>query len=1152
MKKKFWIYILIGLGILGVLLLFLLGSFYWSDSPVIGIISFAVLSLIYGLVVLTRKVISHRREKKFIESMLNTSGGKNEKRSSSELAERWRETVDELRKSDLRHRGNPLYVLPWYMLIGESGSGKTTAIKNSRLSSNYASQKRVAGVAGTRNCDWWFFEQAIIVDTAGRYAIPQDEAHDKDEWKEFLRHLSKYRKREPLNGLVVTVSAERLLHGSFQELETDGRLIRERIEELMIQLGSRFPVYVMVTKSDLVQGMKEFCNRLPDVVHEQAFGFLNEDESLDGITILKNAFDVLGDRINMFRLRITNQSGRSAINPKIMLFPEEFGQLKKGLVPFFRGAFDETVYQEPPIIRGLYFTSAHQAGMPISHFVQDLGIPVHKKEEKEEKEGNESFFLHDFFARILPADRYSFSRTRKAMERRRKWGVAGGVAWIVFAVFMGVMLTMSFYNDFQTIRNVRQAYGSTPVLTGVLLDDVDILERARTEIFRLEQLNRHQYVPRFGLNHCDRIERDLKVEYCELLRSDFFQKYDSMMADQVAGFSARTSLNEVGQVAVHYIRRINLLEARMENGRKDFVECAPIPDFQCLVLPDGGDVMPNTLETVSDQYIQYLRWASVKELYKERVDLQHRLEHIATFNGLPLNWIIAWCNDSIESAKLTYSDFWAGSTVWDEDKQSVVDPAFTMTGHTLIKALEVELDNAVSSPLKIEQKKNQFDAFYLKSYGEAWTAFCESYPRDISALSDKELTSVMRSMGRKEGPYFSLINRMVSELAPIRESQSKPEWVHLVYEHSEIGELAGVSSGANGLATANKVVRKKPSFLKRMIRVGRALPKASKEKATLVSAYKEYVDGLKAMSEEGATTRSSLKLASEAFSEDFEKGSSPVAQAARARKELQISTKRFSEQEMVFGELLNGPFECLWSGICRQSSVALQKVWDEMVLAEVQGVYDENLMLDTMFGSRGKAVAFIQGPAAPFIGKDRAKGFYAREVEGCGVQFNAGFLQYLTRGEFSFKSESQQFDVEMDGVPTDVNPEAMSLPSATKVVLQCAEGDQLLENYNFPVSHTFKWSPRNDGAVVLQIYIEDLVLERQYDGFRPFAQFVKDFANGSHEFVPEDFPKHKNSLDRMGIKFIQVKYRIKGGEPVVELLDMEAGSVPEVIVSCFG
>ena len=65
-----------------------------------------------------------------------------------------------------------LYDLPWYLLIGPPGSGKTTALINSGLKFPLlrgAAPAAIAGVGGTRYCDWWFTEEAVLIDTAGRY-----------------------------------------------------------------------------------------------------------------------------------------------------------------------------------------------------------------------------------------------------------------------------------------------------------------------------------------------------------------------------------------------------------------------------------------------------------------------------------------------------------------------------------------------------------------------------------------------------------------------------------------------------------------------------------------------------------------------------------------------------------------------------------------------------------------------------------------------------------------------------------------------------------------------------------------------------------------------------------------------------------------------
>ena len=232
-----------------------------------------------------RKMWLRRREERFVEeiidqdeSYLKTLEGK-EKDAARDLHDRWKEAINTLRRSHLRKQGNPLYVLPWYLVIGESGSGKSTAIQSARLSSPFAEVSRVSGVSGTKNCDWWFFEQAIIIDTAGRFAIPIDEGRDKDEWQSFLTLLAKYRKKEPLNGLVVTIAADKLLEAEPEDLEHDGQSIRRRIDELMRVMGAKFPVYVLVTKCDLIQGY--LINKpLPEDVFIEEYGEVsNEIES---------------------------------------------------------------------------------------------------------------------------------------------------------------------------------------------------------------------------------------------------------------------------------------------------------------------------------------------------------------------------------------------------------------------------------------------------------------------------------------------------------------------------------------------------------------------------------------------------------------------------------------------------------------------------------------------------------------------------------------------------------------------------------------------------------------------------------------------------------------------------------------------------------
>jgi len=252
--------------LLGIVLLLLICALVFGIVLVAGWpwwVGFFVLIGLLGLLVgcfFFRKLWLRRREQRFVQQVIDQDEaslkplGDQEKDRLRDLQGRWKEAIAALRASHLSRYGNPLYVLPWYLILGESGSGKTTAIMSAKLSSPFAEVSKTSGISGTRSCDWWFFEQGIVIDTAGRYAIPVDAGRDKEEWEKFLSHLVKYRKREPINGLVVTVSADKLLEAKPEVLEEDGRSIRKRIDELMRVLGAKFPSYVLVTKCDLIKG----------------------------------------------------------------------------------------------------------------------------------------------------------------------------------------------------------------------------------------------------------------------------------------------------------------------------------------------------------------------------------------------------------------------------------------------------------------------------------------------------------------------------------------------------------------------------------------------------------------------------------------------------------------------------------------------------------------------------------------------------------------------------------------------------------------------------------------------------------------------------------------------------------------------------------
>src|SRR5215468_8411988 len=187
-----------------------------------------------------------------------------------------------------------LYVLPWYVMVGPPGAGKTTALRHSGLVFPYLdpSGSGVKGVGGTRNCDWWFTNEAILLDTAGRYTT---EADDHDEWMAFLEQLLKYRVEKPLNGVIVAVSVSELLDATDDQIQQISKKIRARIDEMQETLKETLPVYVLFTKIDLVAGFTEFFGDLKKSERTQGWGatFRLDADRRDPTKLFDAEFDIL-------------------------------------------------------------------------------------------------------------------------------------------------------------------------------------------------------------------------------------------------------------------------------------------------------------------------------------------------------------------------------------------------------------------------------------------------------------------------------------------------------------------------------------------------------------------------------------------------------------------------------------------------------------------------------------------------------------------------------------------------------------------------------------------------------------------------------------------------------------------------------------------
>ena len=1152
--KVFLILVLVALAVLLIFgLVLMLGWPLW-----IGVFfAIGILGVFLG-VLFVRKLLVRKKERRFVQQIIAQDNSRigslssKDQAGSRELQQRWSDAISALRKSHLKKYGNPLYVLPWYMIIGESGCGKTTAIQSADLSSPFAEVQRASGISGTRNCDWWFFEQAILIDTAGRYAIPVDQGRDRDEWQKFLSLLSKFRKREPLNGLVVAVAADQLMESNAAKLEKDGLSIRERVDELMRVLGAKFPVYIMVTKCDLIQGAVKFSDHLEENALQQAMGQLNHPLTGDMPAFCTQSVHSVAERIKELRLLMLNTSGAQSkkADPSLLMFPEEFEKIESGLNAFMRGAFQENPYQETPILRGIYFTSGRQEGTPYSHFLNAMGLIG----EKDVLPGtNRGLFLHDFFSRIMPADRGLFAPTMRTLEWSRLTKSIGLTAWIAIMIAVCGLLSFSFVKNLKTLRDVSGQFSKPPVLQGDLTADVLILDRFRQAVSRIETQNANWWIPRLGLTESIRVEAGLKARYCQIFRSGFLAGFDQRMAERMTRFNTSTPPDVIGQHAMHLARRINLVRMRIEGADTTALTAQPkTPYTPALLAIQTIDEISNKL---SELYLYYLVWQGADApLNDELKDLQTWLKHILTMDGARLNWLVNWVNISGDVQGVTMDDFWSGL---DPDPDAVVvEPAFTVNGEAAIDGYLGEIENALFDPLSIASQKLDFKNWYARAYMNVWGNFADYFITGVQRLSGREQWRLVGTqLPTDKGPFFALLETMADQLQVTAKQKDRPAWIGMVERFRNV-RLQAKADNSGGKVAATLLERTASRMSTRLGVSGgqQATTDALNLEDRLAAGkiFNQYRQALADLSTMADSQRIAFKMAGELYSEDPAEGQSPFFKARSAQKQMETFLGRTNKETAVFWNLISAPIQFYHTFAAHEAECQLQRLWEKEVFLEVQDLPEDTNINQLLMGDDGYATKFLKGPAAPFLERSRQKGYHAKKFDGLGLDLNQSFLTFLTRGASAAKPVASEYSVTIRAEPTDANEDAAIKPHATVLEVQCGDEKNKLLNLHYPVKKTFRWSPETCGDVVFKIEIGNLVLTRVYEGYQGFPKFLQDFQTGQRTFRPEDFPESAATLKRMGIRTITPRYRFSGHRPVIALLKKSPGRIPQEITTCWG
>jgi type VI secretion system protein ImpL len=305
------------------------------------------------------------------------------------------------------------------------------------------SDQSLKGIGGTRNLDFWFADEAAIVDTAGRYTSQDSDASaDSQGWASLLGQLRANRPKQPINGVIVALGVDELLKTDLAGVDRHATSVRRRLTELRRVLDLSTPIYLLLTKVDLLAGFIEFYDDLDAQGRRAVLGVtLKDPDATPDQSEVLSAFDRFVSAQGARQAKRLSEEGDATRRSLILGFPAQLASLRSRLARFVNGAFGPG---EPiGMLRGFYFTSGVQEGAPLDRLLSGVA-EVYSTAASQGSDSGKTYFLNRLLREVVFREAGLVQTGRAAREKQRKQ-LIGGLAAIAVATVVLLGLVVSNY-----------------------------------------------------------------------------------------------------------------------------------------------------------------------------------------------------------------------------------------------------------------------------------------------------------------------------------------------------------------------------------------------------------------------------------------------------------------------------------------------------------------------------------------------------------------------------------------------------------------------------------------------------------------------------------------------------------------------------------
>lgn len=957
--------------------------------------------------------------------------------------------------------------LPWFMMLGRPGSGKSTALARARIPSPLSPVRGDSDEAG--GVAWWYTDRLVVMDCGDALPGPDAAPDFGGDWDYHLRMLRRHRRHQGIDGVVLTLSARYLIDADSDQISHEARATRARLEQLIVELGERFPVYVLLTHCDTLYGFEAWTRLLGDDRLQHAMGYLAEVDATDQ-DFVRRAFDTMGDRLERLRWRLL-ADGHVA-SPELLMFPRELRELQAPLQGFADNCLAAHPYLERLLLRGLFFSSARQPGGASSRVIGHDVPPTPKQSDR-----HQGVFLRGVFGDVLPAERGLRRPSSAALRlRTRRARLLLGL-WLAFAALAAGTLSLSFLTNLRALDGLRSAEARFGDARAGLVDPLAALLEQQAAIVGFENRG-DSALARLTLQGSgwqDLLARQ-KRGFVEASRARLNANSASPGLPTDADADADASTQRAVEV-VKLLRLASVLQARAGGASLQQLQAMPAPFVLHGEQPDQTQTLRWQLE------LAQIAWTGPADPQQRArlLRVRARLDRLA-LQDPQLGWLARVPRlDGVPPLRVAHA--WDRALPQDDGPQTAgspmpeLAPEFTAVGYADMDKLARQWRAVSAEPARVDLAWSQFRRDWRQRQEQAARAALEqalAAPPPMRGAA--QWRAALPELASADNPYWRFNDELLRQLAASQSHDASegrgnvvpapagvdaatsqpggqaPTWLVAAREFALWRSAASAdlpsrgaldvlrSLGSRSLQSAVKAdagaaarsvegpirgARELRDYVKALDQLAQQLEQGDAQATAVAADFLAYGNNPRVTKSVAADAMQALqavrtRLRGAALSE------APGAAAGRA------SPDAFGAGRFPIDQLLDAPWRALMQYADATAGCTLQQRWQSEVLWPLQTAGSRDEMLRQVYGPQGTLWNFVNGPAAPFLQRN-AQIYRVVRREGQELPFTPAFLGALN-GAARRQAEQARQQVRTQQAQTSLQATEQRLEQARKAL----------------------------------------------------------------------------------------------------------------------